>query len=193
MSTNGCGRFTSEDRCWLLGLARHAIAGALAGENNPVPESRSSLVDEKHGCFVSLHTRAGELRGCIGTFEADAPLWRNVIDMAISAATRDPRFSPLLRSELVDCVLEISVLTPRRQATAGEVVVGQHGIWISRDCRRGVLLPQVAVEYDWDSETFLDHTCLKAGLSRHAWRDPATLIEVFEAEVFGETSAHELK
>ena len=138
------------------------------------------------GCFVSLHETSGRLRGCIGTFSADEPLWQNVRDMGIAAATRDPRFPSLKAGELADCVVEISVLSPSRVASADEVEVGVHGVTVRKGTRRGVLLPQVAVSQGWDRETFLDHTCLKAGLGADDWRDGSVEIAVFSAEVFDE-------
>ena len=175
-----------ETRRWLVGLARHAISSAVAGELTPKPESIPVEAEVTRGCFVSLHTLVGELRGCIGTFEDTMPLWRSIIEMAVAAATRDPRFRPVSVPELASCVVEISALTPRQKATPEQVTVGVHGLWISRGFARGVLLPQVATQYGWDRETFLEHTCVKAGLPRQAWREPDTTIELFLAEVFGE-------
>ena len=129
----------------------------------------------------------GRLRGCIGSFVGTGPLIDTVREMAISASTRDPRFPPLTTAELEEVDLEISVLSPLRQIDdPSEIEVGRHGIFITRGFHSGVLLPQVATEYGWDRETFLEHTCAKAGLPADAWRDPETQIEVFEAQVFGE-------
>lgn len=143
------------------------------------------------GVFVTLHVRRPghplELRGCIGTFEASAPLVNNVSQMAIAAATRDPRFPPVSVAELDQIVIEISVLSPRRRVRPEQIEVGRHGIYITRGAQRGVLLPQVAVEHGWDAATFLDHTCLKAGLPPGSWReDPSVEIEVFSAEILSE-------
>jgi AmmeMemoRadiSam system protein A len=177
---------SEETRRWLLGLARHAVASAVAGEVPPSANDRPKEVDEGRGCFVTLHRRNGELRGCIGTFDDAVPLWRNIIRMAEAAACHDPRFAPVEPSELGDCYLEISALTPRRPARPEDIVVGEHGIWIVRGPYHGVLLPQVATEYGWDRDTFLEHTCGKAGLPRQAWREPGTEIFTFSAEVFSE-------
>jgi AmmeMemoRadiSam system protein A len=144
-------------------------------------------VDPARGCFVSLHTLGGELRGCIGTFEAEAPLWRQVQEMAVAAASRDPRFTPLGEDELESVVLEISALTPRRPATPEAVRVGEHGLWVQKGAYRGVLLPQVATTYGWDAETFINQTCIKAGLAADAWRDGSVQLSVFSAEVFSES------
>jgi AmmeMemoRadiSam system protein A len=109
--------------------------------------------------------------------------------MAVAAGTRDPRFSPLSRQELSSVDIEISVLTPPRAVeSVDEIQIGRDGLVISRGYSRGVLLPQVAVEQDWDRTTFLQQTCRKAGLPPNAWEQSGTVIEVFTAEVFGEHS-----
>ncbi len=177
---------SAETRTWLLEWARLAIRQELsAGELLP-PASHPREADELRGCFVTLHTRDGSLRGCIGTFEESKSLWQNVAEMARAAATRDRRFEPLRADELEDCVLEISALTPRREARPEQIRVGVDGLWIQRGYSRGVLLPQVATEHGLDAEEFLEHTCLKAGLPKDAWRDPETQLMTFGAEVFGE-------
>lgn len=174
-------------RRWLIDWARQCIRSDLDGRApEDAPEDTPEAARAPSGCFVSLHGTTGSLRGCIGTFSADEPLWQNVRDMGIAAATRDPRFPALKPSELADCVLEISVLSPSRIASADEVEVGVHGVTVSKGGRRGVLLPQVAVSHGWDRETFLDHTCLKAGLNADEWRDGSVEIAVFCAEVFEE-------
>lgn len=172
------------DRRTLLRIARAAAAAAARGEQFSAPPPESTALKEPRGAFVTLR-RGGALRGCIGTFEAAAPLYRAVAEMARSAAVGDPRFDPLRPAELPKVEVEISVLSPLRPARAQEVVVGRHGVYLERGPRRGVLLPQVAVEHGWDRETFLEQTCRKAGLPPDAWRH-ATTIYVFEAEVFGE-------
>ena len=138
------------------------------------------------GAFVSLH-EDGDLRGCIGTFNAERPLAEVVQEMALAAATGDSRFPPM-EAEAMDFVdIEISVLSPRRRIESpAQVEVGVHGIFITRDYYSGVLLPQVATEYGWNREEFLAQTCLKAGLPPEAWKDPKTSIEVFSAQIFGE-------
>ncbi len=173
-------------RQWLLAWARRCIAAYLSDRPAPAADDRPPEVNAPRACFVTLHERGGELRGCIGTFDDSVPLWENVMAMALAASTRDPRFSPMRAAELPGCVLEISALTPRVPITPEAVVVGEHGLWVVRGGRQGVLLPQVPVGYGWDRETFLEHTCLKAGLPRDAWRDPDTRLEAFTAEVFGE-------
>ena len=175
----------TDERRALLQVARHAIARAVGVE--PLPVVPSDPPDRpSHGAFVTLH-RSGHLRGCIGTFAQGPSLVQTVREMAVAAATRDPRFTPLRDSEFSEIDIEISVLTPlRRIDDPASIEVGRHGICLAKGFHRGVLLPQVAVENGWDRETFLDHTCLKAGLAPGSWRDPDCTIEVFEAIVFGE-------
>ena len=141
---------------------------------------------EHRGAFVTL-TKQGALRGCIGTFFADKPLYLVVRDMAKAAATEDPRFAPVVAEEIPELDIEISALTPLRTIKdPEEIEVGRHGIYIIQGPYRGVLLPQVATEYGWNKWEFLDQTCWKAGLNPGCWKDPQTTIKVFEAEVFDE-------
>lgn len=179
-------RLADDERLWLLALARRSIEAGLQKRELPAPDAVPAGCAEAGGCFVTLHDEAGALRGCIGTFSSSQPLWRNVQEMALAAATRDPRFSAVGLDELTRCSLEISALSRPEAARAEDVVVGRHGLQVQRGLRRGVLLPQVAVEHGWDRVTFLERTCLKAGLPVHAWRQPETEIHVFEAEVFGD-------
>jgi AmmeMemoRadiSam system protein A len=133
---------------------------------------------------VSLH-KDGRLRGCIGQIHARQPLVRTVAEMAVAAAFEDPRFPPLRREELRDIDIEISVLTPLRRITdVGQIQVGTHGIYLRRGGYSGLLLPQVATEWGWDRNTFLEHTCEKAHLSKDAWKDGETEIYIFSADVF---------
>ena len=170
---------------FLLSLARETIQRRLDEEPLPSPEPCHPILLERRGAFVTLKID-GRLRGCIGHVVGVVPLWQAVRDNAIAAAFDDPRFDPLLAEELPTTSIEISALTPLRRVAAAEVVVGRDGILIERGRSRGLLLPQVAVEYGWDLETFLDHTCRKAGLEPGCWRHPDTVISTFSAEVFGE-------
>jgi AmmeMemoRadiSam system protein A len=183
---------SAEDQSWLLKLAR-ATLESLAPHGDAVPlenqvihgEMPPSAV-EKRGVFVSLH-KAGRLRGCIGYIEPIVPLYQAVIDNAVNAARRDPRFDPLGLDEVGEVDIEISVMTvPRKITDIGEIEVGRHGLIASQGLSRGLLLPQVATEYGWDRETFLNHVCQKAGLRPDAWRDGKVDFEVFSAQVFGE-------
>jgi AmmeMemoRadiSam system protein A len=128
--------------------------------------------------------KGDKLRGCIGTFIADKPLYLLIQEMAVSAATRDPRFYPMKESDLEEFSLEISVLSPlRKLESIDEIKVGEHGLYLEKNFSRGVLLPQVAVEYGWDREAFLCQTCIKAGLKPDDWREGSD-IYIFSAEVF---------
>lgn len=173
------------DRKLLLELAREAITVAIRTGTAPAREVNAPSLQGIQGCFVTIKQH-GALRGCIGNFNAQKPLYLMVQEMAVSAATRDPRFYPMKEADLADFDLEISVLSPLRKiASPEEVVVGTHGLYLEKNFARGVLLPQVAVEYKWDRETFLNQTALKAGLHKDDWREDAT-ISVFTAQVFGE-------
>jgi AmmeMemoRadiSam system protein A len=189
MDFDAAGPEIDEDvRSFLLALARTTIEDRLQGRALPAPEPDAAVLREPRGAFVTLKID-GRLRGCIGHVIGVAPLWRAVRDNAIAAAFEDPRFAPLELHELCDTTIEISALTPLRVASPEEVTVGRDGILVERGRARGLLLPQVAVEYGWDRTTFLDHTCRKAGLEPGCWRHPDTIISVFSAEVFGENAS----
>jgi AmmeMemoRadiSam system protein A len=169
----------------LLALARSVIAARLGVPAPPVDLPDDPLLGEPRGAFTTLHL-AGTLRGCIGYIEAVEALSRTIEETAVAAAFHDPRFPPLVAREYPLIDLEISVLSPLEPlADPADLVPGKHGLVVSRGARRGLLLPQVAVEQGWDRETFLSHTCLKAGLPPDAWRS-GTSLEVFTACVFGE-------
>jgi uncharacterized protein len=175
---------SDEDQRLLLGEARRAVADALAGRP-PSPPPADGVFGLRAGVFVSVHNH-GELRGCIGHPSGGEPLAQSVGRCAVAAATEDPRFPPVTAAELAACDFEVSVLGPiEKVSSLDEIVVGRHGLIIEQQWRRGLLLPQVAIEYGWDRETFLTHTCVKAGLPRDAWTRGATIFK-FEAEVFGE-------
>jgi len=127
------------------------------------------------------------LRGCIGNFQPRQPLYKSIAEMAVAAASKDPRFPPLQRVDLASISLEISVLSPLEKiANVEEIEVGRDGIYLEHGYHRGVLLPQVATEYGWDRATFLEQTCHKAGLPPDAWQRPETTIYRFSAEIFNE-------
>lgn len=175
--------YSSEERKQLLALAHESIRSSLAGKPLMVAAPSPHLA-ELRGAFTTLH-RHGKLRGCIGYVIATSPLYETVIDTASAAAFDDPRFEPVQASEEPDLKIEISVLSPMFPIEPEEVEVGKHGLMISHGMRRGLLLPQVPIEWGWDRETFLSQTCHKAGLPTDAWRHGAK-IEGFTAEVFGE-------
>ena len=172
----------------LVSRARAAIAHAIgAGADQtsvevPGPES-PSLRDLRAGAFVTLRA-GGALRGCIGYPEPDLPLVEVVERCAVSAATSDPRFRPLSPAEWNTIDLELSVLGPIEPVNdIQDVAIGRDGLIVESGRRRGLLLPQVAVEWKWDAPEFAAQTCIKAGLPRDAWQKGASLLK-FEAEVF---------
>ena len=176
---------TSEaDRRRLLQLARDAIIAHVNRLPVPAPDLMGVFA-QPGAAFVTIH-RHGDLRGCIGHIESNEPLGRVVARCAVAACSSDPRFPSVTAGELVDLDLELSLLGPL-EAVAGvaEIEVGTHGLVIEQGWRRGLLLPQVATEWKWDRETFLAHTCHKAGLPVDAWKKGAKIWR-FEAEVFGE-------
>lgn len=176
--------FSDEEKTFLHKLALGAIEHHLLGNPMPTRDREPVRLAEKRGAFVTLKTR-GQLRGCIGHTQAIKPLSQTIIDMAQAAAFQDPRFPPLSQKELKDLSIEISALTPFRQIKdIKEIQVGKHGLFIERGFNAGLLLPQVATEYGWDSLTFLEHTCQKAGLPKDAWKDKNSKIYVFSAEIF---------
>jgi len=172
----------------LLGIARKSIAAVLAGHAiDWKAEDFDETLRQPAGAFVTLKTHDDDLRGCIGSIQAVYPLYKAVASSAISAAFRDPRFDPLQPGELEQLDLEISVMGPIEIVTNfEEIVVGRDGLIVTRNPYAGLLLPQVATEYAWDWETFLDQTCLKAGLPRRAWKAQDCRVEKFSAVVFGE-------
>ena len=171
----------------LRAVAREAIEFRLREGREPETDlSRyPPHLHEPRATFVTLRLH-GELRGCTGSLKATRPLVADVVRNACRSAFDDPRFAPLEPDELANTTIEISVLTPLRVVSPDDVTVGRDGILVERGRARGLLLPQVAVEYGWDRKTFLDHTCRKAGLEPGCWRHPDTIISVFSAEVFGE-------
>ncbi len=177
---------TDEEKRDLLRIARKTIEEYLDKGTISDIQIKSDALREKRGVFVSLH-RKGQLRGCIGNLVSEKPLFQTVMDMAIASSFEDPRFPPLTKKELPEIDIEISVLGPLKKIkSVEEIRIGKHGLYIVRGPFRGVLLPQVATEYGWNAETFLDHTCMKAGLEPGCWKKPGTEIYLFEAEVFEE-------
>lgn len=176
-----------QERKTLLRIARDSIAARF--EQRPVDWNGYALTQalrKDGGAFVTLDKR-GDLRGCIGTIIPVEPLYRSVATNALNAAFRDPRFNPLSREEFAEVTIEISVMSPIVPVTSiDEIAVGRDGLILRMGLRSGLLLPQVASEYGWDRESFLDHTAMKAGLPADAWRDGRATIEKFSAEVFSE-------
>ena len=186
---------TSEiDRRLLLQLAREAIAAHVGVPRESTIQSaiqsairnpQSAILARPGGAFVTLHKR-GALRGCVGHIEPTEPLGGVVPRCAVAACSSDPRFPPVARDELDAIDIEISLLGPLAPiAGPHDIVVGRDGLVVERGWQRGLLLPQVATEWGWNAETFLAHTCQKAGLPRDAWQKGAK-VSRFDAEVFGE-------
>jgi AmmeMemoRadiSam system protein A len=169
----------------LLGLAREAIQRYLTTGKTLKEKIKDPNLQEKRGAFVTLK-ESDQLRGCIGFPLPYKPLWETVRDAAVSAATQDYRFQPLSLEELSETKIEISVLTlPEPVKDIKEIIVGKHGIIVSKGAYKGLLLPQVPIEWNWDLETYLSQGCLKAGLDEDEWKKDVH-IEIFSAQVFSE-------
>ena len=177
---------TESEKEFLLHIARMSIAAAVQRKGASIPDTIPAALMENCGAFVTLH-KGGELRGCIGYIEGFKPLVETVWDAAEKAALEDYRFMPITTNELTDIKIEISALSqPKLITNIDEIEVGKHGLIIEYQHSRGLLLPQVATEYKWDRETFLNQTAHKAGLPSDRWKDPQTKIYIFTAEIFSE-------
>jgi AmmeMemoRadiSam system protein A len=177
------GEYSPEERDILLRLAHRSIELALEGRSADTAAPTPHLA-EARGAFTTLHLR-GKLRGCIGYVTPAQSLYATVAESARAAALDDPRFLPVTPADFPCLKIEISVLSPLLPIRPEEVVVGRHGLVVTQGGHRGLLLPQVPIEWEWDRETYLAQTCLKAGLSPGAWQHGAQL-QAFTAEVFGE-------
>ncbi len=175
------------ERAHLLEIARHAVEQAVMnGDTFPCDNGGFAALSADRGAFVTLN-EDGNLRGCIGYTAPIKPLFETVRDAAISAAMNDPRFPSVRQDELPKIEYEISVLSPFRKVTdVGQIKIGTHGLLVKKGRREGLLLPQVATDYNWDRKTFLENTCRKAGLPTDAWQQADTDIFMFTALVFGE-------
>lgn len=174
-----------EQRVLLLKVARESIEAAAARQAYRPPKAEDPELLRPAAVFVTLN-KEGQLRGCIGTIEAMQPMIEAVAELARSSATEDPRFPPVRPAEVAKLDIDISVLTPAQRVNdINEIEVGTHGLIIQDGHCRGLLLPQVATEWGWDCEQFLDHCCLKAGLDKGHWRNGGEIYS-FMAEVFGE-------
>ncbi len=190
---------TDAEGRFLVQLARQSISAFLdSGEKTPVPPNIPVVLRQKCGVFVTLSVMHGEakaLRGCIGYPEPRLPLAEATITSAINSATGDPRFPLLATEELERVVIEVSVLTPPTLITVKtpmeyvtQVEVGKEGLIVERGVFKGLLLPQVPVEWGWNVEEFLTHCCMKAGLSPDAWLVEGTRIYKFSCVIARETS-----
>ena len=160
----------------------------LAGRPEPdIPDIPAAR--QRRGAFVSLHEPGGDLRGCIGHVQPDQPLGEVIRQVAVSAAERDPRFAPVTSEELAELRIEISVLSepvPAAGADLDRLVIGRDGLLVRNGLAYAVLLPQVATDHGFGREAFLDAVCSKAGLAPGSWREPATQVFTFTADVFVE-------
>jgi AmmeMemoRadiSam system protein A len=173
----------AEVRRRLLRLAHEALEARVRGDRLPHPPADLAL--PMCGLFVTIHCR-GDLRGCLGTLEGDETLGHGLVRLAADVSCQDPRFRPVSVDELEHVTIDLSLLTPPEVVSDPQtIVVGRDGLIVEHGRRRGLLLPQVAIEHRWDAETFLAHTCLKANLPPDAWRTGARVLR-FEAEVFGD-------
>lgn len=177
---------SAPDRRTLLALARAALVAHFDGRPRP-PLPADGPLAHAGGAFVTLTRRADrDLRGCIGFLESGRTLAAAVIDAAVAAATRDGRFAPVTADEVPALHIHISVMGPLEPIDPEDVVVGRHGLVIEYGSRRGLLLPQVPLENEWDREEFLGWTCRKAGLPSDTWRKSGCCVLAFTALVFGE-------
>jgi AmmeMemoRadiSam system protein A len=174
---------SADVRRQLLEYARSSLVARVAG--GAPPEPSGDLTVEGFGVFVTIHCR-GDLRGCLGALDCADRLVESIVRLAGAVSCEDYRFRALSPAELAHTVIDVSVLTPPEPVTDFSTIeVGRHGLIVEHRGRRGLLLPQVAPEHRWDRDTFLAHTCLKAGLPPTAWQRDATVWR-FEAEVFSE-------
>jgi uncharacterized protein (TIGR00296 family) len=188
---------TIEEGRYLVQLARKTVTAFLgSGRMPPIPSDAPARLSERCGVFVTLNSvkDGHDLRGCIGFPTPEYPLVEATMRSAIEAATGDPRFNPVtLREFQSEIVVEVSVLTPPElvkvsdpRAYPNEIKVGRDGLIVERGAYRGLLLPQVPIEWGWDEEEFLSQCCLKAGLSPDAWLVKGTRILKFQAIIFQE-------
>ncbi len=178
---------TGEEQRLLLRAARESLRAHLEGRERPDGALLPGTLSEVRGVFVSLHN-GDRLRGCTGYIEGLKPLQEAVQELAVASGTRDRRFPPVTAGEVDELEVEVSVLSPLAPVAAfSEIEVGRHGLYVRHGYRSGLLLPQVATKYGWDVETFLAHTCDKAGLPANAWREVEGIeIYAFTAQIFHE-------
>jgi AmmeMemoRadiSam system protein A len=180
------GEFAPEERAILLQLAHESILSALEHREISLTPPLPHLV-EPRGAFTTVYSQ-GVLRGCVGYVFPVASVYRTVAETARAAAFEDTRFSPVTLEEAPGLEISLSILSALKAISEEEVEIGLHGLVVTQGGRRGLLLPQVPVEHQWDRVTFVEQTCRKAGLPLDAWRKGATL-EAFTAEVFGDRGA----
>ncbi len=181
---------TAEEGACAVQLARSVLEQKIDGRDTQ-PPALAPIFDQKRGVFVTL-TKNGELRGCIGFPYPHLPLGEAILEAALSAALQDPRFPPVRAAELHSIRVEVTVLSVPERMEAdpagrpGAVEVGRHGLIVRGYGRSGLLLPQVPVEWKWDSREFLEHTCRKAGLPPGCWKEDCVEFSTFEGQIFSE-------
>ena len=187
-ATNIMDAYTDEQKKEILSFVRNTIKNKLEKSENITVFTTPEYLKEEGSCFVTLHTKSRQLRGCIGNIIAFESLYDNLRRNALSSAFQDPRFRPVSSTEeLSDLEIEISILTPPETIDSYEdIIIGEHGVILKNGGQNAVFLPQVAPEQGWDIETTLTHLSMKAGLPSDAWKSPGTEFAVFKAIVFGE-------
>jgi len=191
--------YSDEDGYFLVKLARKTVDEFVTQKKkSKVPENTPERLKEKSGVFVTLSSITEQrvsLRGCIGRPYPSQPLVEGTIDSSVDSAVNDPRFPPVTPKELDTIIIDLSVLTPPKKIEYSKpddllnlVKVGRDGLIAIQGMRRGLLLPQVPVDWKWNTLEFLEHTCNKAGLPKNAWKDRETEFMSFQAEIFGEES-----
>ncbi len=182
------GEFSREERVLLLKVAHEAIESAVDNRKASF-DPPSPHLSEPRGVFTTLYLR-GELRGCVGYVLPILPVYRAVAETARAAAEEDSRFEPVRREEAAQLEISLSILSPLQGIGPEQVEIGRHGLVVTMAGRRGLLLPQVAIEHHWDRISFLEQTCRKAGLPMDSWQRGA-MLEAFTAEVFGDAEFRE--
>ncbi|HXX19501.1 MAG TPA: AmmeMemoRadiSam system protein A [Candidatus Acidoferrum sp.] len=175
----------NREKLLLMGVARRSLITAVE-KGGPAETLVASSALECAGAFVTLRRR-GRLRGCIGQIVANQRAVEIISYAARAAALEDPRFDPVRAEELPEIEIELSLLSPAQAIEPHQIEVGKHGLIVTRGWQRGLLLPQVATEHRWEKLRFLEETCVKAGLERHAWKDSQTRLQAFTALVFSES------
>lgn len=188
--------FSLEEGKLAIKIARETVENHVAGKTLPKHQNIPESFKQKSGVFVTINTYPGkELRGCIGYPEPIMKLIDALTDSAINASTEDPRFPAVDKGELGNIVIEVSLLSVPKLVEVKEpkeylkkIKIGRDGLIVSLGYGRGLLLPQVPVEWKWDVEEFLGHTCMKAGLNVDSWKNPKTKFYSFSAQIFVEKS-----
>ncbi|MEK9165356.1 MAG: AmmeMemoRadiSam system protein B [Patescibacteria group bacterium] len=187
ISQNQNFKIDGQNQKKLIEIARQSVESHITRGAVPEFNENSPILNKQLGAFVTLK-KHGTLRGCIGVFEPNKPLYKTVSQMAIAAAFCDSRFSPVQKKELPELEYEISVLSPLKRARDWrEIEIGRHGVEVRQGLHRGVFLPQVAAENNWGLDEFMDALCVhKAGLPHSYWKNPDAELYVFTAQVFGD-------